>query len=208
MTFFTWSGRARALPTSDSLLSVIFIISVPVEIRENWVRTSTPPGRQAGTGTSSRTRAPDLEFRAICFMSLGPLLAIPALEGQELPDLLGAVGGTAAVVVDHAADHLLVDQASGNKGSAGHQILDHVGQVAPDPGPQRRAEEPFGAVDDLLRQPRLGRLLEDRLALPADDLGAARDGEGGRGYLPVHVRHAHLGGGGHAGPVRVGQVEP
>ena len=30
MTFLTWSGRARALPISDSLLSLIFIISVPV----------------------------------------------------------------------------------------------------------------------------------------------------------------------------------
>ena len=60
MTFLTWSGRARALPSSDSLLSVIFIISVPVEISEKRVRTSTPPGRQAGTGTSSRIRSPDL----------------------------------------------------------------------------------------------------------------------------------------------------
>jgi hypothetical protein len=49
MTFFTWSGRARALPTSESLLSLIFIISVPVEMSEKCVRTSTPPGRVAGT---------------------------------------------------------------------------------------------------------------------------------------------------------------
>jgi hypothetical protein len=48
-TFFTWSGRARALPTSESLLSLIFIISVPVEMSEKCVRTSTPPGRVAGT---------------------------------------------------------------------------------------------------------------------------------------------------------------
>ena len=60
MTFFTWSGRARALPISDSLLSLIFIISVPVEMSENSVRTSTPPGRAAGTGTSSRASSPDL----------------------------------------------------------------------------------------------------------------------------------------------------
>jgi hypothetical protein len=59
-TFLTWSGRARALPSSDSLLSLIFIISVPVEISEKRVRTSTPPGRQAGTGTSSRTSSPVL----------------------------------------------------------------------------------------------------------------------------------------------------
>ena len=60
MTFLTWSGRARALPSSDSLLSLIFIISVPVEMSENSVRTTTPPGRAAGIGTSSRASSPDL----------------------------------------------------------------------------------------------------------------------------------------------------
>ena len=59
MTCFTWSGRARALPTSESLLSLIFIISVPVEMSENSVRTRTPPGRVAGTGTSSTVSSPD-----------------------------------------------------------------------------------------------------------------------------------------------------
>ena len=59
MTFFTWSGRARALPTSESLLSLIFIISVPVDMSEYWVRTSTPPGCVAGTGTSSTASSPD-----------------------------------------------------------------------------------------------------------------------------------------------------
>ena len=33
-TFFTWSGRASAIPTNDNLDSSTFIISVPVEIRE------------------------------------------------------------------------------------------------------------------------------------------------------------------------------
>ncbi len=33
-SFFTWSGRARALPSSESRASLTFIISVPVEISE------------------------------------------------------------------------------------------------------------------------------------------------------------------------------
>jgi hypothetical protein len=33
-TFRTWSGRAFALPTSDSFASPTFISSVPVEISE------------------------------------------------------------------------------------------------------------------------------------------------------------------------------
>ena len=52
MTFLTWSGRARALPISDSLLSLIFISSVPVEMSENSVRT---------TATRPRGRHQDLE---------------------------------------------------------------------------------------------------------------------------------------------------
>ena len=60
MTLRTWSGRARAMPTSDILASVTFIISVPVEMSEKSDRTSTPPGRQAGAGTSSTASSPDL----------------------------------------------------------------------------------------------------------------------------------------------------
>ena len=60
MTFATWSGRAFALPTSDMLASATFIISVPVEISEYAVRTSTPPGLHAGSGTSSSASSPDL----------------------------------------------------------------------------------------------------------------------------------------------------
>ncbi len=60
MTFLTWSGRARAMPTMDMLASVTFIISVPVEISENSDRTRTPPGRQAGAGTSRTASSPDL----------------------------------------------------------------------------------------------------------------------------------------------------
>jgi hypothetical protein len=33
-TFRTWSGRARALPSSDSRASLTFISSVPVEMSE------------------------------------------------------------------------------------------------------------------------------------------------------------------------------
>ena len=60
MTFFTWSGRARAMPTIDMLASVTFIISVPVEISEYSDLTSTPPGRHTGAGTSSTVSSPDL----------------------------------------------------------------------------------------------------------------------------------------------------
>jgi hypothetical protein len=42
----------------DSLASVSFIISVPVEIRENRDCTRTPPGRQAGAGTSRTLSSP------------------------------------------------------------------------------------------------------------------------------------------------------
>ena len=59
-TLRTWSGRARALPTMDSLASVSFIISVPVEMSENRDCTSTPPGLQAGAGTSRTLSSPDL----------------------------------------------------------------------------------------------------------------------------------------------------
>ncbi len=48
------------MPTIDMLASVTFIISVPVEIRENSDRTRTPPGRQVGAGTSSTASSPDL----------------------------------------------------------------------------------------------------------------------------------------------------
>jgi hypothetical protein len=58
MTLATWSGRERALPSMDMLASETFISSVPVEIRENAVRTSTPPGLHAGAGTSSSASSP------------------------------------------------------------------------------------------------------------------------------------------------------
>jgi hypothetical protein len=55
----TWSGRARALPSSDMRASLTFIISVPVEMSENNERIRTPPGLQAGAGTSSTLSSPD-----------------------------------------------------------------------------------------------------------------------------------------------------
>ncbi len=58
MTLATWSGRAFALPTSERLASDTFIISVPVEISEYTVRTSTPPALHAGSGTSSSASSP------------------------------------------------------------------------------------------------------------------------------------------------------
>ncbi len=57
-TFATWSGRARALPSKDIDASETFINSVPVEISEYVVRTSTPPGLQAGMGTSTSASSP------------------------------------------------------------------------------------------------------------------------------------------------------
>jgi hypothetical protein len=48
------------LPIIDILASVTFIISVPVEMRENSDCTRTPPGRQAGAGTSRTVSSPDL----------------------------------------------------------------------------------------------------------------------------------------------------
>ena len=57
-TFLTWSGRARTLPSSESLASPTFIISVPAEMSENSVRTSTPPGPQRGTGASTTASSP------------------------------------------------------------------------------------------------------------------------------------------------------
>ena len=59
-TLRTWSGAARALPTMDSLASVTFIISVPVEMSEKSERTRTPPGRHAGAATSRTVSSPDL----------------------------------------------------------------------------------------------------------------------------------------------------
>jgi hypothetical protein len=58
MTLATWSGRERALPIMDRLASETFISSVPVEISEYAVRTSTPPGLAAGAGTSSSASSP------------------------------------------------------------------------------------------------------------------------------------------------------
>ncbi len=57
-TFATWSGRERALPSIDMPASDTFISSVPVEISEKAVRTSTPPGLQPGSGTSSSASSP------------------------------------------------------------------------------------------------------------------------------------------------------
>jgi hypothetical protein len=48
------------MPTIDMLASETFISSVPAEISENSDRTSTPPGRHAGAGTSSTASSPDL----------------------------------------------------------------------------------------------------------------------------------------------------
>ena len=59
-TLRNWSGRARALPSSESFASPTFIISVPVEISEYSERTRTPPGWQAGAGTSRTRSSPDL----------------------------------------------------------------------------------------------------------------------------------------------------
>ena len=56
----SWSGRARAMPSSESFASPTFIISVPVEINEYRERTSTPPGLHTGGGTSRTNSSPDL----------------------------------------------------------------------------------------------------------------------------------------------------
>ncbi len=58
MTLATWSGRERALPTIDMPASDTFMSSVPVDISEYALRTSTPPGLHPGTGTSSSASSP------------------------------------------------------------------------------------------------------------------------------------------------------
>ena len=54
----TRSGRERALPTRLFLARSTIIFSVPADTREWAVRTSTPPGRSEGGGTSSSFISP------------------------------------------------------------------------------------------------------------------------------------------------------
>ena len=158
MTFSTWSGRARALPSSDMPASQTFIISVPVEISENSVRTSTPPGlhgrhrhveqRQLaglvvlhdllhGSSCGARSPAVAARYQYSRVSTARDAWSGPAARRRPRRPCVR----TSAVARRPGVDqHALVDQPR------------HRGQVAAHPGPQRRAEQALGPVDDLLGQ--------------------------------------------------------
>ena len=81
-------------------------------------------------------------------------------------------------------------------------------QVLGHPRPERSRERRLGPVHDLLGEPRLGGTLQCDLSGPAGDLVLARQSENAaRKTIGVHEGNAYLGRCGHAGPVRVGEVE-
>ena len=65
----TRSGRARALASRLDLASAVTAASVPGEITEATVRTSTSAGLITGRGTSSTSTGPPLTGCTTCFMS-------------------------------------------------------------------------------------------------------------------------------------------
>ena len=58
ITLRTWSGRALAFWSRFILACSTFIFSVPIEMTECVVRTSTPPGGGTGRGTSCHSSRP------------------------------------------------------------------------------------------------------------------------------------------------------
>ena len=68
-TWRTRSGRARALASRLDLASAVTARSVPGEITEATVRTSTSVGLITGRGTSSTSTGPPLTGCTTCFMS-------------------------------------------------------------------------------------------------------------------------------------------
>jgi hypothetical protein len=69
-TWRTRSGRARALASRLDLASAVTARSVPGEITEATVRTSTSVGLITGRGTSSTSTGPPLTGCTTCFTSL------------------------------------------------------------------------------------------------------------------------------------------
>src|SRR5215472_9037871 len=119
-------------------------------------------------------------------------MAVPKLERQQLPDLLGAVLVACLLIGDQAGQRVALDHSAAHKLASDKHVLDNLVQVIPDPRAKRSAERRLGTVQDLGWQPLFRRPLERDLALSARDLGLAIDREGGCGYQRVDERHSDL----------------
>src|SRR5690348_6138477 len=97
-------------------------------------------------------------------------VAVPQLEAEELPDLLGLVATAAALLSDEPQQRFAPQEAGGHQLATHERVVDELTQVVGHPGAQRRAEGRLRAVDDLVGDPRPRGLLERRLLDPAVDL--------------------------------------
>ena len=121
------------------------------------------------------------------------------LERSSRPACSSSMRPQQRLAADHPGpDELAVDE----------HVVDDLPQVVAHPRAEGDAERGLGPVHDLVRQPALGRLLERDLALAPLDLRAAGDRERRLRHDGIDERDAHLDRGRHAGPVRVGEVEP
>ena len=201
-TVFTWSGRARALPSSDSLASRdLHHLGARGDERELGAdEHATRPRRRApGRRAGSARRTCSSERSA---SSVATLLAEPLLEREQLPDLLGPVGG-AARSSSMMPTRLPTSPAHHPSGRRSSTISAR----------SRRTQARSGALNSPLGRftISLGRPARP----PASGTPCARgrrswrcpDGERRLGHLDVHERDAHLGRCRHARPVGVGEVE-
>ena len=93
-TWRTRSGRARALASRLDRASAVTARSVPGEITEATVRTSTSVGPITGRGTSSTSTGPPLTGCTTCFtMFLSP----PAAPGARLQVVVTPTGRGASI---------------------------------------------------------------------------------------------------------------
>src|SRR3954447_14657521 len=99
---------------------------------------------------------------------------VPELEGEQLPDLLGHVPATAALVCHQLQQRLTLDEPGGHELAVDEDVVDQLAQVVGDPGSEGCAEGCLGAIDDRLRDPSARSVLQRRLLYATADLLRSR----------------------------------
>src|SRR3954471_24861626 len=131
------------------------------------MRPSWGTSRSRGAGASSCRRD-----------ACRSCVAVPELEGQQLPQLLGDVTAPGALVADDAQQLIAAKKSGGGQLATDERVVDELAQVIGDPRPQGRTEGRLGALDDLVGDPRPRGLFQCRLLDATVDLGGPGQLEG------------------------------
>ena len=116
-----------------------------------------PQDLHTGWGTCSR---PALSCAA------GQKQIAPELQIQQPPDAIGSIFETRAMPIDQRTDLVHVEQGSQQSIRREDRLVKRLGARIQQPLAQRRGETHLLAIDDLVRQQILHRLLENVFPLP------------------------------------------